>query len=431
MSKLLAENLLRFGAKGVSEDMLKSYLLEQTRVPKNVYKTYAVTSSLAQLPNVINSYNPTSGAIKITDGNPWLATQRAKSLQQFLINRFQQEFKIPFDTTKATISKTEVPGPGDDNQYLKATIKGLLYLPPQIQTPRAYSILYNFYDINGVPHILVTKEGLGAPKIHDSTKGDDPWIREFDKFLPKIKDGKIVKQYVGGGGAAGPNKQETAYGIMIPIKSGYAAKTKGKLEFDDKDTYTAMKNFIASYTDLSDAQGKPKETGIQADPNVTGDVKTQERLQTNFTSERGGGGNYIFGDLGAGRSGIILKSNDAEDAAGKEVTIKRMEPSKIGFMSNDTVKPGEDSWKDIYPIFYRGLFPDNLITIKPEMYQKIFDEIRAIIVELRERGYEIKQMSADIQGFASTDNANNRCPQGSQPDHTWGGPVTTNLWITL
>ena len=412
MSKLLAENLLRFGAKGVNEDMLKSYLAEQTRVPQNIYKTYVLTSTVAQLPSVISGYDPTTGAIKITDGNPWLATQRAKSLQRFLIERFQGKFEIPFDTTKATISKTEVPGPGNNNQYMKATIKALLYKPPVTQDPYPYSILYNFYDIGGVPHIVVTKRGKGAP-----IKGAAPTtINQLKSQMPT--NSILVRQNTGGSGSDGSDQTEAVTGIMIPIKGGFAAKSKGVLYFKDVNQYTAMQKFIADYTDLADAQGKVKETG---------DLQKRTNLQTNFTSELGGGGNYIFGDLGTGRTAEVLAGN----GAGGTITIKRMEPSKIGTLANDILPGGEPQWRDINEILYRGLFPDNLITIRPDMYQKIFNDIQLSITELTSAGYQIKEMSADIQGFASTDNANNRCPQRFQPDHTWGGPITANLWITL
>jgi hypothetical protein len=412
MSNILAENLLRFGAKGINEAMLKQYLAEQTQVPSAIYKKYVLTSTVAQLRNVINGYNPSTGAIKITDGNPWLATQRAQSLQQFLIKRFQGKFEIPFDTTKATISKTEVPGPGDNNQYMKATIKALLYKPPVKQDPYPYSILYNFYDIGGVPHIVVTKGGKGTP-----TKGAaQTTIDQMKSKMPA--DSILVRQNTGGSSETGPNPAESVTGIMIPIRGGFAAKSKGVLYFKDANQYTAMQKFISDYTDLADAQGKVKETG---------DLQKRTNLQTNFTSERGGGGNYIFGDLGTGRAAEVL----AGDGAGSTITIKRMEPSKVGTLANQIVPGGAPVWANVDEILYRGLFPDNLITIRPDMYQKIFNDIQLSITELTSVGYQIKEMSADIQGFASTDNANNRCPQGFQPDHAWGGPITANLWITL
>jgi len=412
MSNILAENLLRFGAKGVNENMLKQYLAEQTQVPSAIYKKYVLTSTVAQLRNVINGYNPTTGAIKITDGNPWLATQRAQSLQQFLINRFQGRFKIPFDKNNATISKTAVPGPGDNNQYMKATIKALLFKTLATQDPYPYSILYNFYDIGGVPHIVVTKGGKGAP-----IKGAAPTtINQLKSQMPT--DSILVRQNTGGSGSDGSDQTEAVTGIMIPIKGGFAAKSKGVLYFKDANQYTAMQKFIADYTDLADAQGKVKETG---------DLQKRTNLQTNFTSERGGGGNYIFGDLGTGRTAEVLAGN----SAGRTITIKRMEPSKVGTLANEILPGQEPKWVNIDEILYRGLFPDNLITIRPDMYNEIFDGIQSSIDELTSAGYKIQQMSADIQGFASTDNANNRCPQGFQPDHAWGGPISANLWITL
>jgi hypothetical protein len=31
----------------------------------------------------------------------------------------------------------------------------------------------------------------------------------------------------------------------------------------------------------------------------------------------------------------------------------------------------------------------------------------------------------------SLDAAKNRCPRGYKPDHTWGGSITSDKWITL
>jgi hypothetical protein len=419
LEKLLAENMLRFGTKNLIASDIKPYLMEQTQVPRAIYGKYVITNAtVAQLPTIAKTYDPTKGAIKILDGNPWLATQRAAALQKFLIQRFQGQFKIPFDASAAKITQTVVEGSGDKYQFMKATIQAKLQKLPETQVPYKFDILYNFYDINGVPHILVTKGGKGSP-----IKGAaETTINQLKSQMPA--GSILVRQGTGGGGAAGPNALEAVTGIMIPITTGFAAKKKGRLYFADAKQYEAMKTFIATYTDLVDAGDKVRETG---------DLKGRTQLQSNFTSERGGGGNYIFGDLGSGRSAEVLAGKDA----GTTITIKRMEPSKIGNLPGDILPGQEEKWFPIAEIIYPGLFPDNLITIKPDMYAEIFDKIQAQIDELKDQRYRAIEMTAEIQGFASKDAANNRCPQGFQPDHSWGlsnpqqGPITAEKWITL
>jgi hypothetical protein len=114
-----------------------------------------------------------------------------------------------------------------------------------------------------------------------------------------------------------------------------------------------------------------------------------------------------------------------------------MEPSKIGNLPGDILPGQEEKWFPIAEIIYPGLFPDNLITIKPDKYAEIFDKIQTQIADLRVEGYDPIEMTAEIQGFASKDAANNKCPQGLKPDHSWGltnpqqGPITAEKWITL
>jgi hypothetical protein len=405
LEKLLAENMLRFGTKNLLAKHVKPYLMEQTRVSRQVYfGKYAASLQIAQLANYMPTYNPTSGPIEITDGNPWLATQRATALQKFLIEKFQGQFQIPFDETSAKVTQTVVAGSGDQYQYMKATIKAKLVKPPKPQSPYNFDILYNFYDINGVPYILITKRGKGSP-----IKGAaETQINQLKSQMPA--ESILVKQ-----GMAG-KELETNYGIMIPIKTGFAAKKKGRLYFKDVNQYEAMKNFIAQYTDL--ATRTPKETG---------DLQNRTKLQTNFTSELGGGGNYIFGDLGSGRAATIISG----DGEGTSVTIKRMEPSKIGSLPGEILPGDEEKWYPIAEILYPGLFPDNLITIKPDKYEEIFAKIQEQIDELTAQEYDAIEMTAEIQGYASTDAANNRCLRGFTPDHTWGGSVTADKWITL
>jgi hypothetical protein len=400
---------------------LMGVVLEQTTIPNNLYMTYVATGRVADLPNIIKTYDPKKGSIKITDGNPWLATQRAKALQQFLIKQFESYLKIDFNETQAKVLQTKVEGKGNEYQYVKATIKGRLRKPPVPQEKYPFDILYNFYDINGVPHILVTKTGAGQPETIDATNGYKRGFDRFNGFLSKLNTGGkgfVVAQNTGGGGAQGPNMKETTFGIMIPIEGGYTAKEKGRLFFNDQKQFRDMANFIAAHT--------------EPDFRSTDDLKDPKSKQINFTSTRGGGGNYIFGDLGSGRRAKILTSQNPE---GTDTVIKRMEPSIVGKLEGQVKEGGEEEWRNIDDIFYKDLFHDNMITIKQGSYQDVINRIKEKIDQLRP-SFEIIELSADIQGFASTDNANNRCESGVTPDHSWGltnpqsGPVTPDKWVT-
>jgi hypothetical protein len=415
LEKLLAENMLRFGTKNLLASDVKPYLTEQTRVPQPIYEKYVISGNVAQLPTIVKTYDPTKGAIKILDGNPWLANQRATALQQFLISKFQGQFTIPFDAASAKITETVVQGSGDTYQYMKATVKAKLTKEAKTQSAYNFEILYNFYDINGVPHILVTKNGKGAPLIANSPADTDAgMINRFKKFVDSIPGSFLVKQ----GGNTAPTANGAEFGIMIPITTGFTAKKKGRLYFDNVSQYDAMKNFIISVTDIASPSGSPIETG---------DLKTRSKLRIGFTSEKGGGGNYIFGNLLTGRKSNIVYGK----GVGTNIIIKRMEPSKLGNIPGEILPGQEEKWWPIAEIIYPGLFPDNLITIKPDMYAEIFEKIQAQIDELTDQQYRAIEMTAEIQGFASTDAANNRCPRGFKPDHTWGGPITSDKWITL
>lgn len=409
LEKLLAENMLRFGTKNVLAKHIKPYLMEQTRVTRQIYfGKYVASLQIAQLANYMKTYNPTSGPVEITDGNPWLATQRATALQNFLIEKFQGQFQIPFDANSAKVTQTVVSGKGDQNQYMKATIKAKLQKAPETKAPYPFDILYNFYDINGIPHILVTKAFGGSQSAPSMGDSEEIAIGKFKPFVDKTKNAILVQQY-------SPNAQtQTNTGVFLPILGGFAAKNKGHLYYNNFEDYNTARTYIGNYTDL----GTSDIARSIKDPNAT---------QANFTSTQGGGGNYLFGTAKSGTKVKILLGKDA----GSEITLKRMESSKIGSLPGEILPGDEEKWFPIAEILYPGLFPDNLITIKPDMYKEIFDKIQSQIDELKAQGYNAIEMTAEIQGFASTDAANNRCPQGSEPDHTWGGSVTADKWITL
>jgi hypothetical protein len=413
--KLLAENMLRFGVKNLMPDELSKYIHEQTTVPANIYQKNAATTTIAQLPKIMQTYNPQNGYVSITDGNPWLATQRAKALQAFLTTQAQQTLKIPVDAKSIVITETKVQGKGDTNQYTLGKLKAKLRKKAEPQGQYPYSILYNFYDINGAPHILVTKPGKGNPQVNDNPAGSDEWAKQrIKKFADAIPDSFVVKQ----GGNSSPTANGANWGIMIPITGGYTAKKAGRLYFNDIKQYEAMRNFITSYTDIAGASGQHQETG---------DLKGRTSLQTDFRSEMGGGGNYIFG-RGSGAKAVMI--NKAGQAA--PINIVRMESSKIGVIPGDVAAGNEEKWVEIGSFKLDStMFPDNLITINPAKYQTIIKLIQDQILALEDEAYEAIGLTAEIQGFASTDAANNRCPKGYKPDHAWGGAVTPEKWITL
>jgi hypothetical protein len=415
LESILAENMRRFNTKNLTPDSLSKYIHEQTTVPANIYQKNAATTTIAQLPKIMQTYTPQNGTVTITDGNPWLATQRAKALQSFLTTQAQKALNIPVDANSIVITETKVQGTGNANQYTLGKLKAKLRKAPVVQGQYPYSILYNFYDINGVPHILVTKPGKGNPQVNDNPAGSDDWAKQrIKKFADAIPDAFVVKQ----GGNSSPTANGANWGIMIPINGGYTAKKAGRLYFSDIKQYEAMRNFITSYTDIAGASGQHQETG---------DLKGRTSLQTDFRSEMGGGGNYIFG-RGSGAKAVMINK------AGQEapINIVRMESSKVGVIPGDVAAGNEEKWVEIGSFKLNStMFPDNLITINPSSYQTIIKLIQDEIAKLAEEGFRPIQLTAEIQGFASTDNANNRCPKGSKPDHTWGGPVTPDKWITL
>jgi hypothetical protein len=332
-------------------------------------------------------------------------------LKTFLTTQAQQTLKIPVDGTSIVITETKVQGTGDANQYTIGKLKAKLRKKSKPQSEYPYTILYNFYNINDIPYIVVTKAGMGTPQ-YIATQTD---LKQMQSKMPK--NSILVKQSAGLANAQNP--VDFNYGILVPITTGYTAKKAGRLFFNNVQQYDAMKKFIAAYTDIADARGQAKETG---------DLKGRTTLQTNFTSEKGGGGNYIFGDLGSGRNVSVI----AGPGAGNTVNVKRMEPSKVGTIPGDVAAGNEEKWVEIGSFkLDSSTFPDNLITIDAAKYETIIRLIQEKITELETEGFETYELTADIQGFASTDPANNRCPRGKKPDHAWGGAVTPDKWIVL
>jgi len=377
-----------------------------------------LTYKLTELPSKLATYNPSMGYIRIDGGNEWLASNRAISYKNYLLS----QFKGKIEDGDIKVNETKILGPGDENQYVIGQFYGRMVKPPEKQEKYPYTILYNFYDIGGVPHILVTQRGKGSPQKHDGTKGNETWIREYDKYIAKIPteyNPIIVNQTVGGGGPDGPNKFETLYGIMIPItqeKFGYTAKDKGVLYFakDKVINFQNMGKFIAEYTDDDFRTEEP--------------LKNPKASQYNFTSAAGGGGNYGFGDLGDGRRGKILTTNNPN---GSDIIIKRMEPSVVGDIPGKVKSGSKEEWFDLGT--YKlddNFFKDNMISIKPDSYKELFDGINNLIKQKGINNFALVNLGANISAFSSSDNATNRLPEGTtEPDHTYGNRVPVDKWV--
>ena len=378
-----------------------------------------LTYKLAELPSKLATYNPSMGYIRIDGGNEWLASNRAISFKNYLISQFKSNIK----EGNIRINETKILGPGNENQYVIGQFYGKMKKEPEKQETYPYSILYNFYDIGGVPHILVTEPSKGAPEKLDATGTKNiSWVNRFEKFLSKIPaeyNPMIVNQTVGGGGPDGPDKSETLYGIMIPItqdKFGYTAKEKGVLYFDqDKVTnFQNMGKFIAEYTDDDFRTKEP--------------LKNPKATQYDFTSAAGGGGNYGFGDLGDGRRGKILTTNNPN---GSDIIIKRMEPSVVGDIPGKDKSGSKEEWFDLGTYKLNdNFFKDNMISIKPDSYKELFDGIKNLIIQKKINEFKLSELGANISAFSSSDNATNRLPEGTtEPDHTYGNRVPVDKWV--
>jgi hypothetical protein len=167
---ILAENMLRFRTKN---------LVEQTKVNSSIYGTRFGTYTLQEMAGLINTYNPLSGYIAISDGNEWLANQRAKSLSQFFSKNVSNILGVPYNSEAVEIEEAKVLGPGAENQYVQGTLYAILEKPGQPEQTYKYSLLYNFYEVDGLPHIIVTKSGKGTPNPRTSIAGADQLAREY------------------------------------------------------------------------------------------------------------------------------------------------------------------------------------------------------------------------------------------------------------
>lgn len=409
------KKLMEFTISDNSHDVLS----EQVSVPTNVYKTSVGTYNLNDLPNAIKNYDPSKGYIRIDGGNEWLANSRANSLKNFLISNLPSKIGVNIAAENVTLTKAEVLGPGNENQYVIGSMYGRMYKPPQKQEKYPYDILYNFYGIgeSDTPYILVTtnERGEAAPQTLAS---DELAISKYSKFINKTKNAVLVKQSTGGSMAG--KQTHFTYGILLPIKGGYTAKKKGHLWFDNEEDFKDAGRYISYYTAVH-----PLDQETLDKPNAT---------QYRFTTSAGGGGNYIFGREGGFTVTVIL-SNNTEFQPNTQVTVKREESSIKGTIPGETKEGGEEEWFKLgdYKLD-QNFFKDNMISLSPDSYDKIFTDIRNLIIQKVGEGFEegTVEMKAEIKGFASSDNATNRLPQGvEKPDHTYGNRVPVDKWIKV
>jgi hypothetical protein len=399
---------------------LTDLLFEQTRVTDAVYRTEAASYTRQQLPSIVDRYNPNSGYLVITDGNPWLAEQRARNLASFLAKNVESQVKIPFNKNSVKVLETAVSkNKGDEYQYVEGTLYAIMEKPPIPEEQYANELIYNFYEISGVPHIVVSKPGLVPPKTYTAdqvTKGESSIINQFNQSAAMKEEGaKLVKQSTGGGSVSGPS--EFTYGILLPIPKNYAERKGARVYFNDPESLNQMRTFIAKYTDGNDefTADRPEN-------------KNANYLTSIWTKTQGGGGNLYFGKGNGAASTVV-----AGDTSNKDITIVRIyakgsgegRGAKAGTgVKGEWVKIGEFNLTKA-----EGAFADNMIKVQPGAYQKIFNELKTAVEKYTAAGLQIIEISATVKGYASADRATNRTNIGT-PDHAWGVGFPSNKWIT-
>ena len=416
LEKLLAENMLRFGTKN---------LAEQTQVNSTIYGTRFGTYTLQEMAGIVSTYNPSNGYIAISDGNQWLANQRAKSLSVFFSKNVSKILGIPYNSKAVKISEAKVLGAGAENQYVTGTLYAILEKPGKPEREYKYSLLYKFYEVDGIPHIVSTSRvgKMGSPRKITRIGGAKAFAEKYiTDYMPNVPaDSKLVWQQFGGGG-------EGNLGVMIPLPNGYSKRDGSALYFDSQEQFDTMRNFIAKYTDIT--------SGIPLSKSGT---------QSVWYSSPGGGGNYIFGSP-SGTKVVYLPTDvsklpeidrDKNQFINPEiVTIRRtsfdkntgdIDGSKIDGTGTkaETKKIGEFK-------FDRTMFSDNMIRIKnsPELQAKL-QEIKKAYDDVISANPEfvVKSVSSIVEGYASSNAATNRTNSG-EPDHGWGINWPVEKWIT-
>ena len=416
LEKLLSENMIRFGTKN---------LVEQTKVGSTIYGTRFGTYTLQEMAGLANTYNPTNGYIAISNGNEWLANQRAKSLSVFFSKNISKILDVPYNSKAVKISEAKVLGAGAENQYVTGTLYAILEKPGKPAQEYKYSLLYKFYEVDGKPHIVVTsREGkMGAPKkisrIAAAKAFAEKYITDYMPNLPT--NAKLVWQQFGG--------SDGNLGVMIPLPNIYSKKDGSVLYFDSQEQFDMMRNFIAKYTDIT--------SGIPL---------SRSGNQSNWYSSPGGGGNYIFGKPEGAKAVILSKDGSKLPEVDKDknqfinpetVTIRRTSSDKnTGDIDGATID-GTGTKPEIKKIgefkFDKTMFADNMIRIQntPELQAKIQEIKKAYddVVSKNPEEFEVKSITSIVQGYASSDAATNRTNSGN-PDHRWGINWPTEKWIT-
>ena len=421
LEKLLAENMRRFGTKN---------LVEQTQVKSSIYRTRFGTYTLQEMAGLANTYNPSSdGYIAISDGNEWLANQRAKSLSVFFSENVSNILSVPYNSEAVKISEAKVLGKGAENQYVTGTLYAILEKPGKPEQEYKYSLLYKFYEVDGKPHIVSTSRAakMGAPlkitRIGAAKAFAEKYITDHMPNVPA--DSKLVWQQMGVGSGKGG---EGNLGVMIPLPDGYSKKDGSALYFDSQEQFDTMRNFIAKYTDVT--------SGIPLSRSGT---------QSDWYSSPGGGGNYVFGKP-SGTKVVYLPTDvsklpeidkDKNQFINPEiVTIRRtsfdkntgdIDGSKIDGTGTKAERKKIGEFK-----FDRTMFSDNMIRIKnsPELQAKLQEIKKAYDDVVSENElFIVKSISSVVQGYASADAATNRTNSG-KADHGWGINWPSEKWIT-
>lgn len=401
---------------------LKSLLFEQTGVPGAIYNTPGPETNMAGLAAVARNYNPPSvgGYIRITDGNQWLATQRANNLRRLIQSNLFPRFNKPFPESNITfnIPQVQVLGAGAQNQYIQGSINIVMkYDPEPIATN--YDLIYRFYELNGVPHIVVSKPGQGSPELvdfkRDSAAADESKTKRFQNFAAMQEPGaKLIKLKA--------QNQNIQYAIIIPIDrfieppsekfNNMSMRQGSRLYFSAEENLNALRSFIQIYTDDQD------DYTTKPDPKSEG-----QYISSNWTLTPGGAGNLIgFGKTSTAK---ILSG----DGKGTETTLTRTYQEPSGKGGKITPDNENSDTKTLPYDLPRPRFPDNMIRPNPADFNQIFTQIANDVNNLSRVNYMPISFNCTIAGFASSANATNKAARGVTPDHTYGGAIQMNQWI--
>lgn len=414
------------------EKIVKKYFLnEQTKVSSTIYDKLSETYNRTELPNIMNDYDPNSGYLRIEGGNSWLAEQRAKNLATFLSSNVEKQVGVPFNKDKVKVLETAVSeNTGDEYQYVEGTLYAIMEKPPIELKRYKYSLKYNFYEVDGVPHILVTKSGMGVPqkivRINAANESAKEYVKNYIPNTPN--ESKLVWQQNNQFRATEFQQALDGYlGIMIPLESGpgYSKKDGNALYFETPEQLNAMRDFISKY---------------EADED-----KFPAGTQSIWTSTMGGGGSYTFGSANGDGVKVIelpkdglelefdMKSNTFINPK-KTVTIRRTSSDTNAGEGGSTIPNTgqEGKWVKIGEFNLtkaEGAFADNMVKVQEGSYQKIFDELKTAVETYIKEELDIIEISATVKGYASADRATNRTNIG-KPDHEWGVGFPIEKWIT-